>query len=66
MNQRPKYAMVPRGDRHTLHATYDIVDNSVGAERVLADSVRYEPALEIVDALNAMARMIEQLTTGVK
>ena len=65
MNQRPKYAMVPRGD-HGLHATYDIVDNSVGAERVLACWVRYEPALEIVDALNAMARMIEQLTTGVK
>jgi hypothetical protein len=36
------------------HALYDIVDNGEGSERVLARLVRYDAAMLIVGALNAV------------
>lgn len=48
----PRYASVRRADQGEPFASYDIVDNLVGAERVLAYAVRYRPAQEIVIALN--------------
>ena len=49
---RPRYAYVrnPNHDHGQPHASYDIVDNAQGSERVMAYNVRFEPAVEIVDA----------------
>ena len=64
---RPRYAMVrnPIYEQHmqqkypdTPWAFYDIVDNQVGAERVLAYGVRYKAALEIVGALNVQEELV--------
>lgn len=47
----PRYAMVIH-PHEGIHALYDIVDNSVGSEQVLAYAVRREPAVKILEALN--------------
>jgi hypothetical protein len=57
---RPRYAYVrnsrmidSKPDRsHWDHALYDIVDNGMGSEEVLAYGVRFEPARLITEALN--------------
>ena len=57
---RPRYAFVRtletdrinRMGRSWDNASYDIVDNGEGSERVLARGVDYRAAIEIVGALN--------------
>lgn len=57
---RPRYAFVRTLETNRINssnrswddASYDIVDNARGSERVMARSVHYKAALEIVGALN--------------
>lgn len=58
MTERPRYNYVCSGFSGTVHAVYDVVDNSQGAEIVLAHSVKLKPAQLIVAALNAYAETV--------
>ena len=62
---RPRYAYVrnPNHDHGQPHASYDIVDNAQGSERVMAYNVRLEPAVDIVDALNEREKLRNFFTT---
>lgn len=53
---RPRYAMVRAYDHNQPNALYDIVDYIDGAEQIVAQRVLYQPAKEIVRALNDQDR----------